>query len=148
MFLVRIRLGGRKYLGVLDTGAPISIVPKKPLPPEDLKNIMPTVAIRMRDSHVVHSCGDCEVDMSLGTRGMVHWFVIDSEAVNFVLRTNVFAEHPQIPSLTLQEPYVLHVDHGDGRESIPLEQSQQAASYLGVCIEEPSAMMVASEMAD
>ena len=32
MFWVRIRLGGREYLGVLDTGATISIVAKKILP--------------------------------------------------------------------------------------------------------------------
>ena len=29
MFWVRIRIGGREYLGVLDTGATISIVAKK-----------------------------------------------------------------------------------------------------------------------
>ena len=61
MFWVRIRLGGLEYLGVLDTGATISIVAKKMLPFGDLKNILPTAAIRMRDGHVVHSCGDCEV---------------------------------------------------------------------------------------
>ena len=55
VFWVRIRLGGRKYLGVLDTGATISIVTKKRLPCGDLKNIMPTAAIRMGDGHVAHS---------------------------------------------------------------------------------------------
>ena len=58
MFWVRIRLGGREYLGVLDTGATISIVAKRNLPCGDLKNILPTAAIRMGDEHVVHSCGD------------------------------------------------------------------------------------------
>ena len=38
MFWVRIRLGGREYLGVLDTGATISIVAKKILPCGNLKN--------------------------------------------------------------------------------------------------------------
>ena len=61
MFWVRIRLGGREYLGVLDIGSTISIVAKTILPPRDLKNIMPTAAIRMEDGHLVHSCGDCEV---------------------------------------------------------------------------------------
>ena len=47
-----IPLGGREYLGVLDTGATISIVAKKISPPGDLKNIMPTAAIRMGHGHV------------------------------------------------------------------------------------------------
>ena len=55
MFWVRIRLRGREYLGVLDTGATIFIVAKKTLPRGDLKNIMPTAAIRMGDGHVMHS---------------------------------------------------------------------------------------------
>ena len=49
MFWVRIRLGGRKYLGVLDTGA--TIVAKKILPCGSLKNTMTTAAIRMGDGH-------------------------------------------------------------------------------------------------
>ena len=65
---VHIRLGGREYLGVVDTGATICIVTKNISPPGDLKNIMPTAAIRMGDRHVVHSCGDCEVDVSMGSR--------------------------------------------------------------------------------
>ena len=66
VFWVHIRLGGREYLGVLDTGAIISIVPKKILPRGDLKNIMPTAATRMGNGHVVHSCGHCEVDVPMG----------------------------------------------------------------------------------
>ena len=46
MFWVRICLGGREYLGVLDTVATISIVAKNILPCGDLKNILPTAAIR------------------------------------------------------------------------------------------------------
>ena len=69
MFWVRIRLGGREYLGVLNTGATISIVAKKTLPCGSLKNTMTTAAIRMGDGHVVHSCGDCEVKVPMGSRG-------------------------------------------------------------------------------
>ena len=47
MFWGRIRLWGREYLGVLDTGATISILAKKTLPCGDLKNIMLTAATRM-----------------------------------------------------------------------------------------------------
>ena len=66
VFWVRIRLGGHEYLGVLDTGATISIVAKKMLPCGSLKNPMTTAAIRTGDGHVVHSCGDCEVEVPMG----------------------------------------------------------------------------------
>ena len=149
MFWVRIRLGGGEYLGVLDIGATISIGAKKLLRRGDLKNIMPTAAIRMGDGHVVHSCGDCEVDVPMGSRSIAHQFyVMEPEAFDFVLGTDFFVEHSQILSLTLQAPYVLQVDHGDGGESVSLEQSQHMSSYLRVCKKEPSTMMVTSKTED
>ena len=149
MFWVRIHPVGREYLGVLDTGATISIVAKKILPRGDLKNIMTTAAIRMGDGHVVHSCGNCEVHVPMGSRSIVHrFYVMDNEAVDLVLGTNFFLQHSQILSLTLQAPYVSQVDHGDGGESVPLEQYEHTSSYLRVCKKEPSTMMVASKTED
>ena len=149
MFWVRIRLGGRKYLGILDNGATISMVAKKILPCGDLKNILPTAAIRMGDGHVVHSCGNCEVKVHMGSRSIAHQFyVMDTEAFDFVLGTDFFVEHSQILSLTLQAPYVLQVDHGDGWKSVPCEQSGHTSSYLKVCKREPSTIMVASKTDD
>ena len=149
MFWVRIRLGGREYLGVLDAGATISIVTKKNLPSGDLKNIMPTAAIRMGDGHVLHSCGDCEVEVPMGSRSIaLRFYVMDTEAFDFVLVTDFFVEHSQILSLTLQAPCVLQVDHGDGLESVPLEQSEHTSSYLRVCKKEPSTMLVACKTED
>ena len=131
MFWVRICLGGRKYLVVLDTGATISIVAKKMLPRRDMKNIMPTAAIRMGSGHVVHSCGGCEVGVPMGSKSIAHQFyVIDTEAFDFVPGAEFFVEHSQILSLTLPAPYVLKVDHGDKTESVPLEQSEHTSSYL------------------
>ena len=149
MFWVRIRLGGREYLGVLDHGATISIVAKKVSPCGDLKNILPTAAIRMGDGHVVHSCGDCEVEVPMGSRSIAHrFYVMDTEAFHFVLGTDFFVEHSQILSLSLQALYVLQVDHGDGWESVPLEQSEHTSSYQRVCKREPSTMMVVSKTED
>ena len=149
VFWVRIRLGGPEYLGVLETGATISIVAKKILPSGDLKNIMPTAAIRMKDGHLVHNCGECEVHVPMGSRNIVHQFyVMDTEAFDFVLGTDFFGEHTQILSLALQAPYVLHVDHGNGRESVLLEQSEHPTSYLRICKKEPPTMMVASKPED
>ena len=45
-------------------------------------------------------------------------------------------QHLQIQSLTLQAPYLLYVDHGEGRESVPLEQSEHTSSYLRVSKED------------
>ena len=115
MFPVRIRLGGREYLGVLDTGATISFVVKNILPREDPKTLMPIAAIRMGDGHVMHNCGDCDVKVPMGSRSIAHrFYVMDTEAFDFVLGTDFFVEHTQIPSLTLQAPYVLQVDQTDG----------------------------------
>ena len=105
MFRVRSRLGGRGWLGVLDTGTTIFIVAKKKLPLGDLKNLRPTAAIRMGDGHLAHSCVDCEVDVPMGTRSIVHQFyAMDTKAPDFVPGTDFFAEHPQILFLTLQAP--------------------------------------------
>ena len=122
---------------------------KKSLPSGDLKNILPTAAIRMGDGHVVHSCGDCEVEVPMGSRSIAHrFYVMDTEAFDFVLGTDFFVEHSQILSITLQAPYALQVDHGDGWESVPGEQSEQTSSYLRVCKREPSTMMGASKTED
>ena len=122
---------------------------KKVLPLVDLKHIMPTAAIRMGDGHVVHSCGDCEVDVPMGSRSITHRFYeMDTEAFDFVLGTDLFDEHPQILSLTLQALYVLQVDHGDGGEPVPLEESEHTSSYLRVTKKEPSAMMLPPKTED
>ena len=138
MFGVRIGLGGREYLGVLDTGATISIVAQNILPCGSLKNTMTTAAIRMGDGHVVHSCGDCGVEVPMGSQTIAHrLYVMDTEAFDFVLGTDVFVPHSQIQSLTLQAPYLIYVDHGNGRESVPLEQSEYTSSYLRVSEQSP-----------
>ena len=122
---------------------------KKILPRGNLKNVMPTAAIRIGDGHVVHSCGDCEIDVPMGWRSIAHrFYVMDTEAFDFVLGTDFFVEHAQILSLKLQAPYVLHVDHADGRESVHVEQSEHTSSYLRVCKKEPSTMRVASKTED
>ena len=149
MFWVRIRLGRREYLGVLDTGATGCIVAKNTLPCGSLKNTMTNAAIQMGDGHVVHSCGDCEVEVPLGSRSFAHrLYVIDTEAFDFVLGTDFFMQHSKIQSLTLQAPYLLYVDHGSSRDPVPLEQSEHTSSYLRVSKEEPSNMMAASKTED
>ena len=51
----------------------------------------------------------------MGSRSIAHRFYgMETEAFDFVLGTDLFVKHSQILSLTLQAPYVLQVDHGDG----------------------------------
>ena len=146
VFWVRIRLEGRECPGVLDTGATISIVAKKILPRGILKNTMPTAAIRMGDGHVVHSCGDCELDVLTGSQTIAHrFYVMHTEAFDFVLGTDFFLQHTQIQSVTLEAPNLLYVDHGIGTESVPLVQSDYTSSYLRVTKEN---LMAASKKED
>ena len=72
-------------------------------------------------------------------------YVMDTEAFDFVLGTNVFVDYSEILSLTLQAPYVLQMDHDGRGESVPLEQSEHTSSYLGVYQKKLSNMMVASK---
>ena len=98
---------------------------------------------------MVHSCGNCVVKVPMGCRSIAHrFYVMDTEAFDFVLGNDFFVEHSQILSLTMQAFYVLQVDHADGWESVPLEQSEHTSSYLRVCKREPSTMMAASKTED
>ena len=83
----------------------------------------------------------------MGSRRIAHrFYVMDTEAFDFVLGTDFFIKHSQILSLTLQAPYVLKLDHGDRGESVPLEQSEHASSYVRVYKKKPSTMMVPSKV--
>ena len=73
---------------------------------------------------------------------------MDTEALDFVSGSDFIMQHSQIQSLMLQAPYLLYVDDGNGRESVPLEQSEYTSSYLRVSKEEPSNMMAASKAED
>ena len=110
---------------------------------------MPSAAIRMGDGHVVHGCGDCEADVPMGSRSIAdRFYVMDTEAFDFVLGTDFLVEHSQILSLMLQGPYVLQMEHGDGGESVRVGQSDYTSCYLSVCKKKPSTMMLASKTED
>ena len=85
----------------------------------------------------------------MGSRTIAHrFYVMDTQAFDFVLGTDFFVQHTQIQSLTLQAPYLLYVDHGEDRESVPLKQSEHTSSYLRVSKEEPSNMMATTRTED
>ena len=112
----------------------MSMVAEKILLSGSLTNTMPTAAIEMGDGHVVHSCRDCEVEVQMGSQTIAHrFFVMDIEAFDFALGTDLFVQHSQIQSMTLQAPYLLYVDHGNGRESVPLEQHVPVPDRVSEC---------------
>ena len=149
MFWVRIRLGGQEYQWGTGYWAHYIYCGQENFTSGDVKNIMPTAATRMGDGHVVHSCGDCEVNVPIGSSSIAHCvYMMDTEAFDFVLGTGFFVEHSQILSLTLQTPNVLQVDNGGGGASVLLVQSEHTSSYLRVCRKEPAIMMVASKTED
>ena len=99
------------------------------LPRGDLNNIMLIAASHIGDGQVVFSCGNCEVEVTRESRSIAHrFYVMDTEAFDFVRGTDFFIEHSHILSLTLQAPYVLRVNHGDRGESVPLEQSEHTSN--------------------
>ena len=85
----------------------------------------------------------------MGSRAIAHrFYVMDTEAFDFVFGTDFFVRHSQIQSLTLQAPYLLYMDHGNGKESVPLGQLEYTSSYLRVSQEGPPNMMAASKTED
>ena len=110
---------------------------------------MPIAGIRMGDGHVVHSCGDCQVDVPMASSSIVdRLYVMGTQAFDFVPGTDFLVEHSEFLSLTLQASYVLQADHGDVGESVSVKESEDTSSYLRVCKKEPSAMMVPSKTED
>ena len=69
----------------------------------------------------------------MGSRTIAHrFYVMDTEAFDFVLGTDFFVQHSQIQSLTLQAPYLLYVDHGNGQW-----QRVRATGAVGAYVELP-----------
>ena len=55
------------------------------------------------------------MEVPMGSRTISHpFYVMDTEAFNFVMGTDFLNQYPEILSLTLQSPYMLWVDHGGG----------------------------------
>ena len=75
----------------------------------------------------------------MGSRTIAHrFYVMDTEAFDFLLGTDFFVQHSQIQSLTLQAPYLLYIDHGSDafpwgawlRDAAVTRTSKQAGKAL------------------
>ena len=96
MFWVRIRLGGREYLGVLDTGATISIVAKKDLFSADIQ--MYATARSLGGRHPVVIVGDTNIYMDVPANPATEHFRAGWEACGF-RRAAAGGEEDMTPTL-------------------------------------------------
>ena len=113
---------------VLDTGATLSIVARRLL--KTFKKTK-TVGIRVGDGRTVHSLGAVDVSICLGDKSvMQHCRVLDTDAFDIVIGTDLLQRNPQVKMLSLQRPYSLHCHFGSGLFSVPLELSGRTESRL------------------
>ena len=113
---------------MLDTGATLSIVARRLL--KTFKKTK-TVAIRVGDGRTIHFLWGDIVSICLGDEAVTqHCRVLDTDAFDIVIGTDVLRRNPQVKLLSLQCPYSLHCDFGSGLFSEPLELSGRKESGL------------------
>ena len=128
VFWILVKIGDHVFRAVLDTGATLSIVPRRLL-----KTFMKTktVAIRVGDRRTIHSLGGVDVTIRLGDETVTqHCRVLDTDAFDIVIGTDFLRRNPQVKMLSLQRLYSLHCDFGSGLFSVPLELSVRKESGL------------------
>ena len=113
---------------MLDIGATLSIVARRPL--KDFKKAK-TAAIRVGEGCTIHSFGGVDVTICLGDETVTqHCRLLDTDAFDIVIGTHFLRRNPKVKMLSLQRPYSLHCDFGNGLFSIPLELSGRKESGL------------------
>ena len=123
-----MKIGDQVFRAVLDTGATLSIVARRLL--KTFKKTK-TVAIRVGDGRTIHSLGGVDVSICLGDETVTqHCRVLDTDAFDIVIGTDFLRRNPQVKMLSLQRPYSLHCDFGNGLFSVPLELSGRKESGL------------------
>ena len=125
---ILVKIGDQVFRAVLDTGATLSIVARRLL--KTFKKTK-TVAIRVGDGRTIQSLGGVDVSICLGDETVTqHCRVLDTDAFDIVIGTDVLRRNPQVKMLSLQRPYSLHCDFGNGLFSVPLELSGGKESGL------------------
>ena len=123
-----MEIGDQVFRAVLDTGATLAIMARRLL--KTFKKTK-TVAIRVGDGRTIHSLGGVDVTICLGDETVTqHCRVLDTDAFDIVIDTDFLRRNPQVKMLSLQRPYSLHCDFGNGLFSVPLELSGQKESWL------------------
>ena len=123
-----MKIGDQVLRAVLDTGATLSIVARRLL--KTFKRTK-TVAIRVGDGRTIHSLGGVDETICLGDKTVTrHCRVLDTDAFGIVIGTDFLRRNPQVKMLSVQRPYSLHCDVGNGLFSVPLELSGRKESGL------------------
>ena len=126
--MILIKTGDQVFRAVLDTGATLSIVARRLL--KTFKKPK-TVAIRVGDGCTIHSLGEVDVTICLGDETVTqHSRVWDTDAFDIVIGTDFLRRNPQVKMLSLQRPYYLHCDFGNGLFSVPLKLLGRKESRL------------------
>ena len=122
VFWITVKKGDQVYKAVLDTGATLSIVARRLLKQAKTGKTK-IVAVRVGDGRTIHSLGGVDVTVCLGGEEVTqHCKVLDTNAFDIVIGTDF---NPQLKLLSLQRPYALRCDFGNGLYSVPLELSGQ-----------------------
>ena len=116
-----MKFGDQVFRAVLDTGATLSIVARRPL---KTSRKTKTVAIRVGEGRTIHSLLAVDVTICLGDKTVTqHCIVLDTDAFDIVIGTDFLRRNPEVKMLCLQRPHSLHCDFGSGLFSVPLELS-------------------------
>ena len=125
-----MKIADQVFRAVLDTGATLSIVPRRLL--KTFKKTK-TVAIRVGDGQTIHYLGGVDVCICLGDQSVTQQCrVLDTDAFDIVIGTDFLRRNPQVKILSLQRPYALHCDFGSG--SSPYLWSCQDEKSVGCAI--------------
>ena len=123
-----MKIGDHVFCEVLDTGATLSIVARCLL--KTFKKSK-TVAIRVGEGRTSHSLRAVDVTICFGDETVTqHCRVLNTDAFDIVIGSDVLRRNPQVKMLSLQSPYSLHCDFGRGLFFVPLELSGRKESGL------------------
>ena len=128
VFWILLKIGDQVFRAVLDTGATLSKVARHLL--KTFKKTK-TVAIRVGNGRTIHSLGGVDVTICLVDETVTeHCGLLDPDAFDIVIGTDLLRRNPQVNMLSLQSPYSLLCDFGSQLLSVPLELSGQKKSGL------------------
>ena len=83
------------------------------------------------DGRIIHSLGVVNVTVCLGDEQVTqHCKVLDTDAFDIVIGTDLLCRSPQVKLLSLQRPCALHRDFCSCLVSVPLELSDRKESDL------------------
>ena len=127
-FWILVEIRDQVFRAVLDTSATLPIVARRLL--NTFKKTK-TVAIRVGDGRTIHSLGGVDVTICLGDETVTqHCRVLDTDAFDIVIGTDLLRRNPQVKMLSLQRCYSLHCDFGSGLFTVRLELSGKKESGL------------------